>query len=1053
MMKRNLLILLALIPTMLFAQKKGAKEKTEQVALDEKLYAGLEWRNIGPTRGGRSTAVAGVLGDDQTYYMGTVGGGVWKTTDACINWKNITDGFFNTGTIGAISVAASDPNVIYVGTGEAPIRGVMTSSGDGLYKSTDAGKTWSHIGLENSMHISKIAVHPTNPDLIYVGVQGNPYGPSDNRGVYKSTDGGKSFKVVHFVNEFTGVSDLSMDESNPRILYAAMWDHQRQPWYSRSGGAGSGIFKSVNGGETWEKLSEGLPKVVMGKIGVSVSPADPERVYAIIESDEGGLYRSDDAGKTWKNMNKERVLRARSWYYMHIQADPVNADVVYVMNAPLLRSIDGGKSFANLPVPHGDTHSIWINPARPANMVYGGDGGAAISFNTGKTWSTIENQPTAQFYRINADNRFPYWVYGGQQDNSSVAIPSSTNGPVIEWQDWIAGVGGCESAYVAFDPNNPILMYAGCYQGIIDEYNLASKKTKGIKAYPESGLGEPSDEVKYRFNWNAPIIVSQHNANTIYHAGNKVLRSTNRGMTWEEMSGDLTRNDSTKLGLMGGPITNEAAGGEIYHTIYYLAESPHDAKILWAGADDGLLHITRDAGKTWTNISPKEAGEGMINSIEVSPHTPGTAYVAFTKYKFGDFTPYLYKTTDYGQSWQMLTKGIGSKAFVRVVREDPNRKGLLFAGTERGLYISFDAGQQWSQFKLNFPMTPVTDLKIHHNDLLAATSGRAFWILDDITALQELTPQVATTDAYLYKPREVVKSGNAFDLPNVTVGKSAYKGALIRYHLKEMGEKDSTLLKLEIADAEGKVLRTFNSASKKKAEQLPKKAGMNVLKWDLRGENIETAEGVFVPSFGGGGMSSYMVGPGTYTITLTFGDKTMQQALNILPDPRDAATLAQHREKQHVLERIALDIEDIYQSLKDLQQVRKQLKAMDERLGDSDEYKSINDKSKAIIKKVGATEEKLIQPKQETFQDVVNFRSMLDSQLYDLLQTIDGNSPPLTDGEKERYSDLKEIWNTRKTEIMQILNDDVPAYNKMLEEKGVPYVAPNNDKKEEKLGS
>ncbi len=1051
MIRKSLLMLLFVAPLVLMGQKKGAKEKESTAPFDEKVYGALEWRNIGPFRGGRSTAVSGVIGDDQTYYMGTVGGGVWKTSDAGLSWKNITDGFFNTGTIGAIAIAPSDPNVVYVGTGEAPIRGVMTSSGDGIYKSTDAGKTWKHIGLENSMHISKIAIHPSDPDLILVGVQGNPYGASDNRGVYRSKDGGKSWEIVHFVNSFTGVSDLSMDPSNPRIIYAAMWDHQRQPWYSRSGGDGSGIFKSTDGGDSWEKLSEGLPKVVMGKIGVSVSPANSERVYAIIESDEGGLYRSDDAGKTWRNMNKERVLRARSWYYMHIQADPVNADVVYVMNAPLLRSIDGGKSFTNLPVPHGDTHAIWINPDRPANMVYGGDGGAAISFNTGQTWSSIENQPTAQFYRINADNRFPYWVYGGQQDNSSVAIPSSTNGPLIEWQDWIAGVGGCESAYVAFDPNNPLLMYAGCYQGIIDEFNLATKMSKGIKAYPESGLGEPSDEVKYRFNWNAPIIVSQHNANTIYHAGNKVLRSTNRGLTWEEISGDLTQNDSTKLGLMGGPITNEAAGGEIYHTIYYLAESPHNSKVLWAGADDGLLHVTKDGGASWTNVSPKGAGEGMINSIEVSPQTPGTAYVAFTKYKFGDFTPYLYKTTDFGQSWVALTNGIGPKAFVRVVREDPNRKGLLFAGTERGIYVSFDDGQQWSQFKLNFPMTPVTDLKIHHNDLLASTSGRAFWILDDITPLQELTKQTADADIYLYQPREVTKAGNAYDLPATTIGKSAYKGALIRYQLKEVDEKDSTELKIEIADAEGKVIRTFSSASKKKPEQAPKKTGMNVLKWNLRGDNIEPAEGVFSP--GGGAMSSYMVGPGTYTINLVYGDQKLQQTLNILPDPREAVTLAQHREKQQVLERIEMDIDDIYQSLKDLQQVRKQLKAMDERLGEAEEYKAINDKSKEIIKKVGASEEKLIQPKQETFQDVVNFRSMLDSQLMDLMQTIDGNAPPLTDGEKKRYQDLKDTWNTRKSEIIKILNEDVPAYNKMLEQKGVPYVAPNNDKKTEKLGS
>lgn len=1053
MFKCKLLLFLLIFPFTLFGQKKGGKDKEITTVFDEKLYSGLEWRNIGPTRGGRSTAVSGVLGNDQLYYMGTVGGGVWKTTDAGLNWSNISDGFFNTGTIGAIAVAPSDPNVIYVGTGESPIRGVMTSSGDGVYKSTDAGKTWTYLGLENTLHISKIAVHPANPDLVYLGVQGNPYAPSEERGVYRSKDGGKTWAKVHFINTHSGVSDLSMDERNPRILYAAMWDHHRQPWYSRSGGDGSGIYKSTDGGDSWSKLADGLPKKVMGKIGVSVSAADPERVYAIIESEEGGLYRSDNAGKTWKLMNKERVLRARSWYYMHIQADPANADVVYVMNAPLLKSIDGGKTFVSLSIPHGDTHSLWINPARPDNMIYGDDGGASVTFNGGKSWSTQENQPTAQFYRINADNRFPYWLYGGQQDNSSVAVPSATNSFSISWQDWIAGVGGCESAYVAFDPSNPVLMYAGCYQGIIEEYNAVTRKTKAIKAYPENGLGEPSDELKYRFNWNAPIIASQHNPQVIYHAANKVLRSKDRGISWEEISPDLTRNNPAHLGVMGGPITNEAAGGEIYHTIYYLAESPHDPQLLWAGADDGLMHLTRDGGKTWSNVSPAGAGEGMVNAIEVSPHDPATAYLAFAKYKFGDLAPYFYKTTDYGQSWKLITNGIEPRAFARVVREDPNRKDLLYAGTERGLFISFDGGMQWSRFKLNFPIVPVTDLKVHQNDLLASTSGRAFWILDDITALHQVSKTTTEAAVHLYKPREVFKTGPVYDFPVSGAGKNPYKGAIIRYHLKDIADNDSTELKIEIMTSDGKVLRSFSTASEKKAEQPPKKSGMNVLKWDLRGNNIETAEGVFVPSYFGGGMTGYMAGPGTYTVKLSFGAVAQEQPLSILPDPRENATLSQHAEKQNLLEMVQLDIEDIYQSLKDLQQVRKQMKAMEERLGDTEEFQPVNDKSKEIIRKVGLAEEKLIQPKQETFQDVINFRNMLDNQLYDLLQTIDNNSPPLTEGEKMRYQDLKKIWEERKAEIRLILEQDVPAYNQMLEEKGVPHVAPHNESTRSKLGS
>ncbi|MEL6849593.1 MAG: glycosyl hydrolase, partial [Bacteroidota bacterium] len=692
-------------------KRSAANSQPATLSFPESAYQALSWRNIGPFRGGRVTTVAGVRQDVNTYYMGSTGGGVWKTVDAGASWKNISDGFFKTGSVGAIAVSAADPNVLYVGMGEAAVRGVMTSHGDGVYKSTDAGQTWTHVGLEKVRQISAVHIHPRNPDLVWVAAQGSPYQPTEDRGIYRSENGGGSWEKVLFVDENSGASALSLDPSNPRNLYAAFWDHQRLPWKVVSGGPGSGIYRSQDGGDSWEKVQKGLPDL-MGKIGVAVSPANPQRVYAIVEAKKGGLYRSDDGGASWRLINGDRVLHARSWYYMHVFADPQNPDKVVVLNAPFLQSMDGGRSFRPVRTPHGDNHALWIHPDQPQVMINGNDGGANISFNGGQTWSTQSNQPTAQFYRVNADNRTPYHVYGGQQDNSSVGIPSRAPGGGIS-DDLMYSVGGCESAYTAFDPDNPEVVYAGCYQGIIEAYNTRTKMGRDIMAYPYLGLGSHPAAVKYRFNWNAPILVSQHDPSVLYHAGNLLLKSTDQGNSWEEISPDLTRNDSLNLGWGGGPITNEGAGGEVYHTLMYIAESPHDAQVIWAGADDGLVHLTRNGGQDWTNVTPPALPKGMVNSIEVSPHDPGTAYLAFTGYKFNNFTPYIYKTTNYGQSWQILIKGIAPEAHVRVVREDPKRKDLLYAGTETGLYLSFDGGNSWQSFQLNLPVVPITDLKVH----------------------------------------------------------------------------------------------------------------------------------------------------------------------------------------------------------------------------------------------------------------------------------------------------------------------------------------------------
>ncbi|MEO8448508.1 MAG: glycosyl hydrolase, partial [Gemmatimonadota bacterium] len=730
---------------LLTAESAAAQSKDKPVAtsaqqtpagLDLAGLKALQWRNIGPFRGGRATTATGVPSQPLTYYMGATGGGIWRTDDAGHSWRPIADGQINMGSVGAIAVAPDDPNVVYAGLGEAPVRGVSSSWGDGMYRSTDAGRTWAHIGLVNSRQISRVIVHPRNSDVVYVAAQGSRWGPSGERGIYRSLDGGKSWKLTLSADSLTGPSDLAMDPTNPRILYAALWDHQRLPWLVRSGGPGGGIWKSTDGGDTWKQLTGGLPKI-MGKIGVAVSPANPDRVWAIVEADSGGLFKSDDGGASWQLVNGDRVLRARAWYYTRVTADPMNPDVVYVINAPLMKSIDAGRTFTPLPDPHGDNHDLWINPSNPQNMIKADDGGAVVSFTGGRTWSSQGNQPTAQFYRVITDDRFPYWLYAGQQDNSTVAIPSAVAGPGISPNDWHQ-VGGCESAHVAFDPADPHYVYAGCYHGIINEHDQTTDFERNVMAYPFLGLAEPSDQLKYRFNWSAPIFVSPFDPKTIYHAGNVLLKTTDRGNSWTEISPDLTRNDKSRQGAGGTPITNEGAGGEVYGTIYYGVESPHEAGTIWIGTDDGLVQLTRDGGTSWKNVTPKGLSESLINMVEVSPFDQATAYIAVSRHKWNDNAPLIYKTSDYGQSWTKLVSGIADGDMVRVVREDPNRRGLMYAGTETGLYASTDGGLKWRRFQLNLPHVPVTDLRVKRKDLVISTEGRAFWILDDASPLYEI---------------------------------------------------------------------------------------------------------------------------------------------------------------------------------------------------------------------------------------------------------------------------------------------------------------------------
>jgi len=1024
-------------------KSQTSKAKTAKTANKETLpYQALQWRLVGPFRGGRATCITGIPSQPLIYYMGATGGGVWKTEDGGITWHNVSDGFMKTGSVGAIAVADDDPNVVYVGMGEAPVRGQSSSFGDGMYKSTDAGKTWTHIGLENTRTISKVLVHPRNDDLVYVAAQGSRWAPTEDRGVYRSTDGGKTWKKILFVAPDAGPSDLAMDPSNPRILYAAFWDHQRTPWQIRSGGPHSGIWKTTDGGDNWTRMTKGLPKV-MGKIGISVSPANPDRVYANIEADDGGMYRSDDAGKTWHRTSEDRVIRARAWYYTVVTADPKSADVVYVINAPIEKSIDGGKTFTTLRAPHGDNHALWINPNNPLNMANANDGGADITFDGGKSWSTQMNQPTGQFYRVQVDDLFPYHLYGGQQDNTTVVIKSRSFGSGIEQSDWTIQAG-CESATFAFDPKDPRYTYATCYQGQIAEFDTKTGIERNVDEWPALGLGEPSDQQKYRFNWSTPVTTSPFDRKVLYHGANVLFKSSDRGNTWTPISPDLTRNDKSHQGLGGVPFTNEGAGGEVYNTIYYIAPSPHEVGTIWVGTDDGLVQLTRDGGKTWSNVTPKGLAEGLTNEIEVSPFDAGTAYVAFTRFKWNDNTPHIFKTTNYGKSWTDLAGGLPQDMPVRVVREDPKRKGLLFVGTENAAWFSLDDGAHWQTLQLNLPRVPVTDLKIHDGDLVASTEGRAFWILDDISPLEQLNNQVAKSDLYLFKPCSSYRvTGGGFSIPSGPVGKNPPNGAILRYILGTKPEK-SQELKLDIMDSSGSVVRSYSSKAKPQppvpdAEPgqsgpppLPTKQGMNQYVWDLRSEPPVRVPGIMTE----GPLLGYRVPAGTYTARLTLNGKSATQTFEVVNDPREMQSDADQK-RQVAMAKAANDrIKEINEMAINLQSIRDQLNAISEHAAGRSDAKDIEKDAKAIVDRINSLEQKLVQPKQKTQQDVINFRNGIAAQYAYLQRAVEGDGGPVTTGEEQRFPDLEKQWADLREKVHGVLSD-VASFNTKMKDIGI----------------
>ena len=1026
-------------------------------------WKNLQYRLIGPFRGGRVVAVAGVVGQNDTYYFGSTAGGVWKTTDGGLNWKPIFDKEKDASpAIGAIAVSESDPNVIYVGTGEACIRGNIVG-GNGVYKSIDAGKTWKFVGLADTHAIGRLIVDPRNPDIAFVAALGHPFGDNEERGIFRTRDGGKTWEKVLYKDAKTGGIDLSFDPTNSNIVFAALWQARRSPWGMDSGGPGSGLYRSIDGGTTWKQLKgHGLPEGILGRIGVTVSGANPNRVWAVIEAEKGGIYRSEDGGDSWQLMNDDHRFRQRAWYYSHIFADPRSADTVYILNTGAYRSNDGGKTFERVPSPHGDNHALWIDPTNPKRLINGNDGGATVSTDAGASWTTQNNQPTAQLYHVTTDNRFPYYIYGAQQDNSTVAIASASPNGAIDRPDWY-DVGGGESGYIAPDPTDPMIVYAGSYGGEVDRYDHRTGETKAVNPWPVNPIGWAAADVKHRFQWTEPIVFSPHDPQTLYYAGEVLFKTTDGGMNWTIISPDLTRNDKSKQQSSGGPITKDNTGVEVYDTIFSVVESPVQKDLIWVGTDDGLVQLTRDGGKHWENITPKAMPDwGTVSMIEASPHDAGTAYIAVERHKQDDFAPYIFKTTDFGKTWTKLTEGIPANDYVHVVRVNPRRAGLLFAGTEMGVYVSWDDGAHWQSLQLNLPAAPVNDLVVKNNDLVVATHGRSFWVLDDITALEQYNDSVPQQDVHLFTPAaasHTVFGGSPFGGHNA--GKNPPAGAVIDYWLKaeikkpenkgadadKTSEKEAPPITLEILDPSGKVIRKF--PKKQEAEQsdegefrretgggkLSSDAGLNRFVWDLK---YESASEVPHAPLWGGSTDGPEALPGTYQVRLTVQGKSYTAPLEIKADPRLSVTQADLEKQFELLLKIREKVTQTDDTINQIRDLRAQVKNIDTRLKDDPRQKQIAEAGKALDKKMTEVEEALIQTKAKSGQDVLNYPIRLNNQLVALGGVVGSADSAPTQQSYEVFDMLSKAVDEQTAKWKQIVANDVSSYNNLVKQQDVP---------------
>ncbi len=1082
------LLLLNMIPVAARAQQPPAAPP------QRKTFGPLAYRQIGPFRGGRVAAVAGVASQPFVYYFGATGGGVWKTTDGGVTWEPLGDQTFKTGSVGAVAVAESDPNVVYVGMGEQTLRGNL-SHGDGMYKSTDAGKTWKKLnGLDDTRHISRVRVHPRNPDLVYVAAIGHAFGPNEQRGVFRSKDGGKTWEKVLYKSPLAGAIDLTFDPTNANVLYAALWQYIRKPWTFESGGPSSGLFKSTDGGDTWQEItrSPGLPRGVVGKIGVTVSAAAPERVWALVEAEDGGVFRSDNGGASWTKVNESRDLRQRAWYYTRIYADPQNAERVYVLNTGFYRSNDGGRTFSNIPVPHGDNHDLWIAPNDPNRMIESNDGGANVSLNGGRTW-TEQDQPTAQFYRVAVDNDFPYNIYGAQQDNSTISIRSRTEDFAIGEESW-HDVGGGESGWIAPKPNDPNVVFAGSYGGYLTRYDHRTKQLRAVNVWPDNPMGHGAEGMKYRFQWNYPILFSPHDTSpmgTLYAAGDHLFRSTNEGQSWEMMSPDLTRNDKSKQGPGGGPITKDNTSVEYYDTIFTVAESPVTRGVIWTGSDDGLVQVTRDNGKTWSNVTPKGIPEWIqINSIDASPHDAGAAYVAATAYKSDDFKPYLYRTNDYGKTWKKIDTGIPDGAFTRVVRCDPARRGLLYAGTETGMYISFDDGEHWQPFQLNLPYVPITDLAVHkrENDLVVATQGRSFWILDDLSVLQQLTDaqRAGAGETTLLKPEDAYRmpgGGGGALPPTVTAGANPAAGVVVYYYLKSRPASDVTL---EFIDPSGKSVQKFTAKAPPRPTPTPSggtaglpgastapgsaqvqtppempatpsgeessefvgrrgggaarvstEAGLNRFVWDMRYAEATRFPGMILWA---GGTTGPRAVPGTYQVKLTADGQTYTQSFEIRKDPRLQTTPEEFAKQLALLTKIRDKLTETHNAVAQIRDVRRQVDDLLKRIGDQPNAKPVMAAGGQLNRKLQAVEEALYQTKNQSSQDPLNYPIRLNNKLAALGGVVGSADAQPTEQSYTLYEELAAQIDTQLRQLQQLMTDDLRSFNALARSSDIPFV-------------
>jgi len=996
-------------------------ETTYSQSQKEPYYDALRYRLLGPFRGGRSAAVTGVPNKPNLFYFGATGGGVWKTEDGGRKWKNISDGFFG-GSIGAIAVSTDDPNVMYVGGGESTVRGNV-SSGYGVWKTENAGQSWRHVGLKKSRHIPRIVIHPRDHNTVFAAVLGNIYKPTADRGIYKSTDGGKTWEKKLFVNENAGAVDLIIDATNPRILYASTWNLRRTPYSLNSGGDGSALWKSIDSGETWTEISknEGFAKGILGNIGVTVSPVNNNIVWAIVENkDKGGVYKSTDGGETWKLINSERKLRQRAWYYSRIYADPQDVEVVYVLNVRYHKSTDGGKTYSTFNAPHGDHHDLWIAPENPKRMVMGDDGGAQTTYDGGETWSTYYNQPTAQFYRVTTDDSFPYRIYAAQQDNSTIRISHRNEGWNIDEDDWEETAGG-ESAHITIDPENNDIVYGGSYDGFLTRYNHKTKTIRSVSVWPDNPMGHGAEDMKYRFQWNFPMFFSKHNTKKLYTFSNHVHVSTNEGESWDVLSPDLTRNDSTKLKSSGGPITQDNTSVEYYCTIFAAAESPIKEGLLWTGSDDGLIHVSRNDGETWENVTPKGMPEWMmINSIEPSVYNEGTCYVAGTKYKTGDFEPYLYKTNDYGKSWKKITNGIPSEHFTRVLREDPIKEGFLYAGTETGIYYSHNEGTYWQPLQLNLPIVPITDLAVKNNNLIVATQGRSLWILDDLSLLHQALG-VDNKENILFKPKDTYRMGGSSNDKSLTTGTNHPSGVITYFYVKNPEEKE---IKLSYLNSNNDTIRTVSTKNKK--DKFKVKEGSNNYVWNTRGQSAENFEGMIL---WWASLNAPKAVPGNYKVVLSVEDENYIQSFDIVSNPNSETDIAGMQKQFDFITDINETVDNAHKSIKKIRAINKQLTAFQKQYKDDERVEDLKEKAKKLSEDFSKIEKALYQTQNKSGQDPLNFPIKLTNKLAHLNSLVGMGDFPPTEQDVAVKDELTQKINSELEKFNALVSDEIKMFN------------------------